>query len=75
MIPEPWRLVYSLNPLAGVIDGFRWALLGDPARVLACARHFVCYGIRFVANGLRYFRTTERQFADVIWRWPWNMSF
>jgi lipopolysaccharide transport system permease protein len=60
-------LVYSLNPMVGVIDGFRWAILGGEAEIfwpgflLSLALTLV-----FLAAGLRYFRKTERTFADVI---------
>ena len=61
------RLVYSLNPVVGVIDGFRWALLGGnneiylPGFVLSLATTALLLVI-----GIRYFRSTERTFADVI---------
>lgn len=67
LVPENWRLAYSLNPMVGVIDGFRWAVLGGkaslymPGFVLSLA----LVAILFV-TGLRYFRKTERSFADVI---------
>lgn len=67
VVPEKWRLLYSLNPIVGVIDGFRWAILGDK---------FVPYWPGFCASigvvlvvfvfGLYYFRYTEKTFADVI---------
>lgn len=66
VVPERWRLVYSLNPMVGVIDGFRWAIIGNtpmywPGFVLsvALAGLMLCVGV-----GL--FRKMERQFADVI---------
>lgn len=67
IIPEKWRLLYSLNPMVGVIDGFRWAILGGdskmylPGFVLSMA--LVCL---LCASGIWYFRKTERTFADVI---------
>ena len=66
-IPERWRLWYSLNPMVGIIDGFRWAILGgrtplDPhASALSLAMTSV-----FLVLGVWYFRRTERGFADVI---------
>ena len=67
VIPDEWRLVYALNPMVGVIDGFRWCLLG--------AEHVFNYE-SFVISlmvggvllwiGVRYFRSTEKSFADVI---------
>lgn len=66
-VPANWRLVYSLNPLAGIIDGFRWAILRgitplDP-RMLAIS---VVMTALFLWFGIWYFRRTERSFADVI---------
>jgi lipopolysaccharide transport system permease protein len=67
VIPEQWRLLYSLNPMVGVIDGFRWAILGGdytiymPGFVLSVILIFVIFWF-----GLVYFRKTEPTFADVI---------
>ena len=67
VIPESWRLLYSLNPLVGVIDGFRWAILGKdislywPGFILSLSLVAL-----MVTGGLWYFRKTERTFADVI---------
>jgi lipopolysaccharide transport system permease protein len=66
VISEPYRWVYSLNPMVGVIEGFRWSLLpGYPldlqAVCLSAAISLVVLGC-----GIRYFRRTERSFADVI---------
>ena len=66
LVPERWRLFYSLNPMAGVIDGFRWALLGTAAldwRVLAISTVIV---LLILFSGLAYFNRTEDIFADVI---------
>ena len=67
IVPEGWRLAYSLNPMVGVIDGFRWALFrGEPAMYWpAFALSLAVSGLVLVA-GVRYFRSTERTFADVI---------
>ncbi|MBV8224409.1 MAG: ABC transporter permease [Verrucomicrobia bacterium] len=67
VIPENWRLVYSLNPLVGVIDGFRWAICRGaspfywPSFALS-----VLVVIIFLFIGIWYFRSTEKTFADVI---------
>jgi lipopolysaccharide transport system permease protein len=67
IVPENWRLLYSLNPMVGVIDGFRWALLGGvsnlylPGFLLSLA----VVGAALV-SGIFYFRKTEKTFADVI---------
>jgi lipopolysaccharide transport system permease protein len=67
VIPEKWRLLYSLNPMVGAIDGFRWAILGGKAPLywpgfwLSTALTVLVFLL-----GVRYFRNTERAFADVI---------
>jgi lipopolysaccharide transport system permease protein len=66
MIPEPWRTVYGLNPMAGVVEGFRWALLGTgspPGPMVAVS---ALAAILTVAGGAVYFRRMERTFADVV---------
>lgn len=67
VIPEQWRLVYSLNPMVGVIDGFRWAMLGGNAKLYWPG--FVvslCLVGLILVTGIMYFRKTEKSFADVI---------
>ncbi|MFC1843569.1 ABC transporter permease [Thermodesulfobacteriota bacterium] len=67
VVPEKWRLLYSINPMVGVIDGFRWAILGEGVSIYwpgFCLSIGVTIGILFL--GLRYFRATERTFADTI---------
>ena len=67
LVPDPWRLLYSLNPMAGVIDGFRWCLLaGDAAFYWPGPALSVAVSLAFLWAGLRYFRATERQIADII---------
>ena len=67
IIPEQWRLLYSTNPMVGVIDGFRWAILGGdtqfywPGFLLSLALVMTIF-----ITGIVYFRKTERTFADVI---------
>lgn len=67
IVPENWRLIYSLNPMVGVIDGFRWAILGGtnelylPGFVLSIVMVFL-----ILLSGVIYFRKTEKTFADVI---------
>jgi lipopolysaccharide transport system permease protein len=67
IVPEPFRVLYALNPMVGVIDGFRWCVLGGAQNIywpgLAVALVDV---IVLVASGVWYFRKTERTFADVI---------
>jgi lipopolysaccharide transport system permease protein len=67
IVPENYRLLYSLNPMVGVIDGFRWCILGGehalywPSLVMS-----VVTGFFLLCTGIWYFRRTERTFADVI---------
>lgn len=67
IIPGKWRLLYSINPMVGVIDGFRWAIIGGEALIYWPG--FVI-SLSLVAllliTGIRYFRKTEKTFADVI---------
>jgi lipopolysaccharide transport system permease protein len=66
LVPERWRALYSLNPLVGVIDGFRWAVLGQSApnwQMLAISSAVV---LLLVISGLFYFRRVEQTFADII---------
>lgn len=65
LVPGKWRLLYSLNPMAGVIDGFRWALVGGPAPGLSVVISVVV-AVLLVAGGLVYFRSAEGTFADLI---------
>jgi lipopolysaccharide transport system permease protein len=67
VIPERWRLLYSLNPMVGVIDGFRWSLLGEPTEVYLPGLAISVVSITILlASALWFFRRTERTFADVI---------
>lgn len=61
----PWRLIYGLNPMTGVIQGFRWALLGSspPDRLMVVS---VVMVIVLLVTGLYYFRRMERNFADMV---------
>jgi lipopolysaccharide transport system permease protein len=67
IIPAKWRLLYSLNPLVGVIDGFRWALFGStyPLYLPAVAVSLTA-SVVILIGGMYYFRNTERVFADII---------
>ncbi len=67
VIPQQWRLLYSLNPMVGVIDGFRWAILGGNAQLYwpGFTVSLCLVGLVFV-TGIMYFRKTEKSFADVI---------
>lgn len=67
IVPDTWRLLYSLNPMVGVIDGFRWAILGGttpmywPGFLLSLTLVVMVF-----ITGIFYFRRTEKSFADVI---------
>jgi lipopolysaccharide transport system permease protein len=64
LIEEPWRTLYGLNPMAGVVDGFRWTLLGaDPPHALIGVS--ILTTLTLLVSGLVYFRRMERTFADV----------
>jgi lipopolysaccharide transport system permease protein len=67
VVPEKWRLVYSLNPVVGVIDGFRWSLLGGEAGIdLRALGLSLAVTAVLLALGIRTFRGTEKSFADLI---------
>jgi len=67
IVPEKWRLLYSLNPMVGVIDGFRWALLrGEPALWWPSLLCSFALTALLCLTGIWYFRKMERTFADVI---------
>lgn len=65
MVPEAWRFWYALNPMVGVVDGFRWALVGGPwpGRTVFASAAAVAV---LLVGGAFYFRRTERTFADVV---------
>ena len=65
VISEKWRMLYSLNPMVGVIDGFRWCILGDPMHWRSFLVSFVIICC-FLWLGIRYFRKMEKSFADNI---------
>lgn len=67
IIPQKWRLIYSLNPMVGVIDGFRWAIIGEKFQ-LYLPGFILSIGISIIIfiGGFLVFRKTERKFADVI---------
>ena len=67
VVPQQWRFLYSLNPMVGVIDGFRWAILGGESN-LYLPGFLLSLGLvgAFFFSGVWYFRKMERTFADVI---------
>ncbi|GBE90397.1 ABC transporter permease [Nostoc cycadae] len=67
LVPEKWRLLYSLNPMVGVIDGFRWAILGGDAKIYWPGFTLsLALVLLLLLSGIWYFRKVERTFADVI---------
>lgn len=66
LISEKWQLVYSLNPMAGVVNGFRWALLGTNTGPGATMAVSVLISLLVLIGGLFYFRNMEKTFADTI---------
>lgn len=67
IVPGKWRLLYSLNPMVGVIDGFRWAILGGNSQIY-WQGFMLSMGlvVLLLISGIAYFRKTERKFADII---------
>ncbi len=66
LVPPKWRLLYALNPMAGVVNGFRWALLGTPTGPDASLAVSTAIAFLLLASGLYFFRRMERQFADRV---------
>ena len=66
LLPEPWRTLYGLNPMVGVVEGFRWALLGTntvPGPMVAVSS---AAAILILVTGAFYFRRMEKAFADIV---------
>lgn len=67
LVPEQWRLLYAINPMTGVVEGFRWAMLGTqqsaPTPMLAVS---AAIALLLLVSGLFFFRRMERQFADMV---------
>jgi len=66
LLKEPWRSLYGLNPMAGVIEGFRWALLGTPTAPGIMIIISSCCAILVLIGGAYFFRRMEKGFADVL---------
>ncbi|EEF62376.1 ABC transporter permease [Pedosphaera parvula] len=67
VVPEKWRLLYSVNPMVGVIDGFRWCILGGEHQIYLPGFLISLLGTALLLiTGIWYFRKTEKTFADVI---------
>jgi lipopolysaccharide transport system permease protein len=66
LVPEAWRLLYGLNPMVGVVEGFRWALLGSPVSVGGLIAVSAAASVLMLIGGVFYFRRVEITFADVV---------
>jgi lipopolysaccharide transport system permease protein len=66
LVPEKWRWLYGLNPMAGVVEGFRFSLLGRTAPTGSMMLASVLASAFLLIGGLFYFRRTERSFADIV---------
>jgi lipopolysaccharide transport system permease protein len=66
IVPEPWRTLIGINPMAGVVEGFRWALLGTATRPGPMVWASAAVSLLLLVGGAYYFRRMERNFADVV---------
>jgi lipopolysaccharide transport system permease protein len=66
LVPEKWRALFGLNPMAGVVEGFRWALLGKASSPGPLLWASVAAVVLLLVGGLAYFRRMEKTFADIV---------
>jgi lipopolysaccharide transport system permease protein len=66
LLSEPWRTVYALNPMVGVVEGFRWALLGTDTAPGPMILASALAALLILVGGVIYFRRMEDTFADVV---------
>jgi lipopolysaccharide transport system permease protein len=66
LLPEKWRVIYALNPMVGVVEGFRWALLGTDTRPGPMVLVSAVAASALLVGGAFFFRRMERTFADVV---------
>ena len=66
MLSEPWRTIYGINPMAGVVEGFRWALLGSDTAPGPMLLVSACVSLAVLTGGAFYFRRMEKTFADTV---------
>jgi lipopolysaccharide transport system permease protein len=66
LLSEPWRTIYGLNPMVGVVEGFRWALLGTNTQPGTMAAVSMAVSLVLLISGAFYFRRMEKNFADII---------
>jgi lipopolysaccharide transport system permease protein len=66
LVPERWRYLFGLNPMAGVVEGFRWALFGTTPHLGPMMAVSVATVVLLLIGGLAYFRHMEKYFADLV---------
>ena len=66
LLSEPWRTFYGINPMVGVVEGFRWALLGTDTAPGPIVIVSALVSVGILVSGVYYFRRMEKSFADVI---------
>jgi lipopolysaccharide transport system permease protein len=66
VVPENWRFLYNLNPLAGIIEGFRWALLGSQNPPIVSLLSTAAFVLALLYGGIVFFKRMEKTFADVV---------
>jgi lipopolysaccharide transport system permease protein len=66
LLPQPWRTVYGLNPMTGVVEGFRWALLGTNTAPGPIVLVSALAAVGLLVSGAFYFRRMEKTFADIV---------
>jgi lipopolysaccharide transport system permease protein len=66
LVPERWKMLYSINPMVGVVEGFRWALIGDKTPDLRAIVLGSLVALLILVGGLIYYNKVERTFADVV---------
>lgn len=66
LLPEPWRTVYGLNPMVGVVEGFRWALLGTQTAPGLTVALSAVMSLALLTTGVFYFKRMEKTFADTV---------
>jgi len=66
LLDEPWRTLYGINPMAGVVEGFRWALLGTETAPGPIVIVSTLVAVELLVSGAFYFRRMEKTFADVV---------
>jgi lipopolysaccharide transport system permease protein len=66
LLSPQWQWLYAVNPLVGIVEGFRWLLLGTPGSIVPAVTTSLAVSAGLIASGVLYFRKVERSFADVL---------